>query len=148
MATLLDTSAFVAFLRRRAPVGTEAVREAALAAIRGRSAVVAAVTVTELLVGARDQQAARTLKELLDRHPVVAGDRDIAELAGELGRAARSAGQTLPLADLMIAATAIYLDIPLLTCDSDFARGRALAARGGDAGPWRGFELHAASSVG
>lgn len=148
MATLLDTSAFVAFLRRRPPVGTEAVREAALAAIRGRSAVVAAVTVTELLVGARDPQAARTLKELLDRHPVVAGDRDVAELAGELGRAARAAGQTLPLADLMIAATAIWLDIPLLTCDSDFARGRALAEREGDAEPWRDFELHPASSVG
>jgi hypothetical protein len=58
----------------------------------------------------------------------------------------------IPLADLLIAATAVHLDIPLLTCDHDFARGRRLAARdrrhrtkGGGGVLWQRLELHPAS---
>ena len=49
-----------------------------------------------------------------------------------------------PLLDLLIGATAVWLDVPLLTCDSEFRRG----IEAGDAsrlGAWSKLRLHAAS---
>lgn len=148
MATLLDTSALVVLLRRRPAERLAGVAEAAAQEIRAQQAVVSAVTVTELLVGARDRRAEARLHDLLERIPAVAVDRDVASLAGRLGRATRTAGAILPVADLLIAATALRLDLPVLTCDSDFARGRTLAEHAGARHPWHGFTLHWASVVG
>ena len=118
---------------------------AAAAELRARSAVLSAVTVAELVVGARDDQAQARLRDLLDLVPVVAVDREIADRAGRMGRRARAAGATLPLADLLIAATARWLDVPLLTCDSDFRRGRDLALAAAPSDSWHGFRMHPAS---
>ena len=85
--------------------------------------------------------------DLLQALPAVAADRDIAEAAGRMGRDARRDGVAIPLPDLLIAATAVYLEMPLLACDSDFGRGAELA-EGCEAGdPWSGFSLHPASVV-
>ena len=62
-------------------------------------------------------------------------------------RTGRGAGpRTIPLPDLLIAATAVWLDVPLLTCDSDFARGRALASEA-EPGLWSSLRRHPASVV-
>jgi predicted nucleic acid-binding protein len=147
VASLVDTSALIVLLRRSPPEGTHGVAVALAAELRARSAVLSSVTVAELVVGARDADAEARVLDLLERLPVVAADRAIAERAGRMGRRARARGATLPLPDLLIAATAQWLGVPLLTCDSDFGRGRDLAfgARPGD--PWHGFELHPASVV-
>jgi predicted nucleic acid-binding protein len=116
--------------------------------IRAGRAVLSAVTVTELLVGARDEEAERRVGELVGRLPVVAFDRDLAALAGRMGRDVRRAGHVLPLPDLAIAATAVWLGVPLLTADSDFARGSDLAAGARPADAWHGFELDPGSVVG
>jgi predicted nucleic acid-binding protein len=70
--------------------------------------------------------------------------RDIAVRAGRMGAVARARGALVPVPDLLIAATAITLDIPLLTCDSDFGRGSGLGGRAGD---WARLRLHPASDV-
>lgn len=146
MATLLDTSALVVLLRRSPPADRVGTAEAAAEALRSSRALISSVTVAELVVGARDHRAGRLLLDLLADVPAVAPDREVARLAGRMGRDARAAGSTIPLPDLLIAATAAFLRVPLLTCDSDFARGNALA-RGGNPRAWRGFRLHEASVV-
>jgi len=114
--------------------------------------LVSSVTATELLVGARGDAGLNALGTLLEALPVVAVDREVATLAGFMGAYARRNGATIPLADLLIAATAVHIDIPLLTCDQDFARGRRLApggrrgrTRGSGAELWQRFALHSAS---
>ena len=147
MASLVDTSALVVLLRRSPPQGTEGVAVALQAELRARSAIVSAVTLAELVVGARDATAEARVLDLLHRLPVVAADREVAERAGRMGRRARARGATLPLPDLLIAATAQWIGVPLLTCDSDFGRGRDLASTATPDDPWHGFELHPASVV-
>jgi len=147
VASLVDTSAFVVLLRSSPPQGTEGVAVALEAELRGRSAIVSAVTLAELVLGARNAAAEARVLDLLNRLPVVAADREVAERAGRMGRRARAVGATLPLPDLLIAATAQWIGVPLLTCDSDFGRGRDLAAAAAPHDPWRGFELHPASVV-
>jgi len=145
---LLDTSALIVFLRRSPPPAFAAVAEATADGIRGHRAVVPAVAVTELLTGARDHRAEYRVLALLERLPVVAAGREVASLAGRMGREARASGGPLPSPDLLIAATARWLELPLLTCDSDFSRCRALAAAAQADSPWHGFTLHAASVAG
>jgi len=145
VATLLDTSALVVLLRRHTPAGTENIREATSSVMRNQAAVLSAITVTELMTGARDEAGAARLRKLLDHLPVVRADQEVADRAGRMGREARAAGRTLPIADLLIAATALYLDVALLTCDSDFKRGLTLAEEGGPKSAWSGFRLHPAS---
>lgn len=160
MATLLDTSALVVLIRKRRAARHDPVARAARDEISGRRALIASVTVTELLVGARDPSGARRLQELLERIPTVGADREVAERAATLGAEARRRGSPIPLADLLVAATALWLDVPLLTCDSDFERGRRLGsveagggkeggvgAAGAGAG-WHALRLHPASVPG
>ncbi|HUG40209.1 MAG TPA: PIN domain-containing protein [Longimicrobiales bacterium] len=146
MATVLDTSALVVFMRRTRRPAVQQVAVAVRETLEAGRALLSAVTAAELLVGARDPGASERLARLIEGLPVVAVDREVGVLAGKLGAVARAAGETIPLSDLLIAATAVWLDVPLLTCDSDFGRGRALAA-GGEPGLWSSLRLHPASVI-
>ncbi len=148
MAVLIDTSALVVLLRRSPPAEHVGVGVAAAAEIRSRRAVISTVTATELLVGARDRASERRLGELFEAIPAVVADRGVAEIAGRMGRDARRGGLAIPLPDLLIAASATYLGLPLLACDSDFGRGAQLAERCRPDDAWSGFRLHPASVVG
>ncbi len=144
MATVLDTSALVVLMRRSRPPGLEPVADAARGELEADRALLSAVTAAELLVGSRGRAATGQLTELLDRLPVVDAGREIARVAGQMGAAARQAGATIPLPNLLIGATAVWLEVPLLTCDSDFRRG--IEADGGPGlGAWSKLRLHAAS---
>lgn len=144
MATLLDTSALVVLMRRARPTELETVARAARDELEAGRGLLSAVTAAELLVGARGQAEADRLMELVERLPVVDAGREIARMAGQMGGSARRAGATLPLPDLLIAATAVWLDVPLLTCDSDFRRGKGAGSSSG-AGPWGELRIHPAS---
>jgi predicted nucleic acid-binding protein len=102
------------------------------------------MTAAELLVGSRGMAGRRRIEDLLDRLPVVDAGREVALVGGRMGAAARQAGATIPLPDLLIAATAVWLDVPLLTCDSDFRRGME-AGGGTEEGDWSRLRLHPAS---
>lgn len=144
MATILDTSALIVLLRRARPAGAEGVAGATRNELDGGRALVSVVTAAELFVGARDSAARKRLGRLVEHLPVVDAGRDIGMLAGRMGAVARSAGSIVPLPDLLIAATAVWLDVPLLTCDSDFVRGTKANAGAAD-DPWASLRLHPAS---
>jgi predicted nucleic acid-binding protein len=144
MATVLDTSALVVLMRRSRPSELEAVAEAARGEMEAGRALLSAVTAAELLVGSRGEAAMGLLMELLDRLPVVDAGREVARIAGRMGATARQTGTTVPLPDLLIAATGVWLDVPLLTCDSDFRR--AIEASGDSSlEMWSKLRLHSAS---
>jgi len=147
VTVLLDTSALISWVRRRPPPGLEHMRSVVDAELRSGRGIVSTVTVTELMAGARGTEGAALLMSVLDRVPAIAVEREVAEIAGGMGRVAREKGGTLPVADLLIAGTARWLDVPLLTADSDFLRGLEYAQESDPSGPWHGFGLHAASVV-
>ncbi len=144
MATILDTSALVVLMRRNRPPELEPVVDAARGEMEAGRALLSVVTAAELLMGSRGEVATGFLLKFLDQLPVVDAGREVARIAGRMGAAARKADATIPLPDLLIGATAVWLDVPLLTCDSDFRRG---IEAGGDSdfGGWSKLRLHAGS---
>lgn len=136
--TVVDTSVLVALIRKR-PGGHERAVRAAREEIAEGRALISVVTVTELLVGARDPAGTRRLRTLLRPIPVAPLDEETGAVAGRMGAYARRRGATIPLADLLIAATALRLDASLRTIDSDFERGRNVARE--DADPDEDAEL-------
>jgi predicted nucleic acid-binding protein len=111
MAVLVDTSVIVDFLRGHH--GAEQVlEEARLTAPLHASEM----TRLEVLAGMRENEESgtRLFLSLFQWHPV---DTMIAELAGELGRRWLPSHRSIDSADLAIAATAMALGCPLLTCN-------------------------------
>lgn len=156
MATLLDTSALVVLTRRHPRPGTEGVVRAAERELKGGQCFISAVTVTEMLVGVRTGVQALRLERLLEPIGRVSVLLEIAAAAGQMGAWVRHLARPVPATDLLIAATAVWLDVPLLTCDADFARppaqalknlipGNGAAAEG--ARLWQELQLHPASVV-
>jgi len=152
VAVLLDTTAAVLLLRRKPPQEARPLLDAALGAIAGGTALLPAVAAAELLLGERRPEGAGRLRTALSHLPVVVLPAEAAAEAGSMGGFLASVGASVPLPDLLIAATALWLGVPLLTWDSDFPRSVAVA-RGSDsrhpgAEPWRALRLHPASIPG
>lgn len=133
-------------MRRSRPEGLAAVADAARAELEAGRGLVSVVTSVELRVGARNPEAVDRLDRFLERLPVVDAGREVGALAGRMGATARSAGRTVPLPDLLIAATAVWLDVPLLTADSDFFRGAELED-GEEVEGWVSLRLHPSSQA-
>ena len=117
--TLVDTSAWVEFLR--------ATRSATHGAVRGlldgeQPVHTTDVVVMELLAGARDNDHRDRLRRLLARceHVPVEGLDDF-EAAADLCRACRRAGETVrALNDCLIAVVAMRASLTVLHADQDF----------------------------
>lgn len=109
MITLIDTSVLIDHTRGRAEA-RDALRRAAMRGELHSSEIVRA----ELLVLMRDaeREAVAPLLESIIWHPV---DRQVAELAGELGRRWLPAFTGIDAADFVIAATAHLIGAELLT---------------------------------
>ena len=92
--------------------------------IRGQRAFISFQTLEEIWHGAyRDSWGNRRkdeLTEYLERYEVIWPDPDLVEACARLRSERRSAGRELGLADAWIAATALMLNCPLATADSDF----------------------------
>ena len=107
--SLVDTSVLVDVLR-----GDDAARRA-LRDARARGPLHSSTVVrAEVLTGMRpaEERATRRLLDSLVWHPV---DGTVAEEAGRLGRRWRPSYSGIDIADLLIAATATTLDLPVLT---------------------------------
>jgi tRNA(fMet)-specific endonuclease VapC len=98
--------------------------------------VVAAITAAELLHGVRRLKGAQQaraemfVEALLDRLPIVPFDLDTARVHASLSADLRSRGQAVGAHDLLIAATAVYLDYDIATRDvRSFPRIRGLRVR-------------------
>jgi|LGOV01.1.fsa_nt_gb predicted nucleic acid-binding protein len=109
MKTVIDTSAIIAFLRKVKP-GDQVAR-----LLESNQAVIPAVCVFELLAGVKSPVHIHQRQQLLSLAEIIPMDRKIAETAAELFTKLRSTGKTIDNEDLMVAATALFLDIPVLT---------------------------------
>ena len=113
---LIDTSAWIEFLRDRPGSIADAV-EASLAA----DAATCDAIVMEVLAGARDEHNLAALRGLLARTVVLPIGPPDYERAAQLSRTCRRRGETVrKLIDCLIAAVAIAADVPLLHSDRDF----------------------------
>ena len=89
--------------------------------------VISSITASELIAGvalaAPDRQAKRAafVEQVLAELPIIDFDLTVARIHGKLCAAMRRAGTPRGAYDLMIAATAIAEDRPLLTRDTGFA---------------------------
>ena len=114
-AYLLDTGLLIRHLRGRMP----AVRLLRGLGRQDRLAI-SAVTRAEIRAGMR-QPEGRATQRLLARLDTVPVSADIADLAGDLVRRARSRGRTLHVLDALIGATAVQLGVTLITLNlADF----------------------------
>ena len=109
MAALVDTSVLIDYLRGHQGAGDLLEAERAAGALHASE-----MTRLELLVGMRpaEEEQTRLLLSTLRWQPV---DGQVAERAGELGRVWLPSYRGMDGSDLAIAATAILLDVRLLT---------------------------------
>ena len=113
---LVDTSAWVEFLRDTGSVACNLVEELLAADI----AVCEPVRM-EVLAGARDESHLLDLRRLLARAAVIPTQATDYEDAAALYRRCRREGETVrKLIDCLIAATAIRAGVPILHNDADF----------------------------
>jgi predicted nucleic acid-binding protein len=83
---------------------------------------ISVITLLEVLRGV-DEEKRREVKELLEKsHEVKGVDNDVVLLACSLYEKVKKAGEPVPDADLIIAATAIAHSLPLETGDAHFNR--------------------------
>ena len=128
--TLVDTSAWIEFLRATGSPTHRAVRQLL---DTEEEAHTTDVVVMEVLAGARDLDHRDRLRRLLARceHVRIAGLDDF-EAAADLYRACRAAGETVrALTDCLIAVVALRESLPVLHADRDYdvlARHSALGA--------------------
>lgn len=149
MAVLFDTTVGVLLLRRHRAPETAPLLRAARAEIEQGSALLPAMAVSELVLGERTPAGSERLSAALARIPTALFPSEAALVAGAMGSFLSDEGAPVPLPDLLIAATAVWLDIPLLTWDGDYARSRERALAGSSAHRgaelWRSLALHPAS---
>lgn len=109
MSVLVDTTILIDYLRGHQGAGDLLEEERAAGALHASE-----ITRLEVLAGMRttEENETRLLLSTLRWHPV---DAEVAEKAGELGRAWLPSRRGIDGADLATAATAILLDARLLT---------------------------------
>ena len=114
--TLIDTSAWIEFLRR---TGDRDAKARVAAYLELGTAAHCGPIAFELLAGARapeldDLETALDLSVLLD-FPLACWKR-----AAAMERELRSRGVTVPRDDIFVAAAALHGDVPLYSCDPHF----------------------------
>ena len=113
---LIDTSAWIDFLRDKPGELTDVVDEA----LDSDAAICDAISM-EVLAGARDERHLVLLRGMLARAAVIPTEPEDYDHAAFLYRACRRRGDTVrKLADCLIAALAIKADLPILHNDRDF----------------------------
>lgn len=114
---LIDTSAWIHFLR---PNGAREVRERVEAALQAGTARSCAFVRLELWNGAGGAREKRVLRDLGRDVPDLVIDSEVWQAAYDLARRCRNAGVSVPATDLLIAACARHHDAPIEHDDADF----------------------------
>jgi predicted nucleic acid-binding protein len=128
MGAVVDTSVFVAHERRGLP--GSALRAALQQIVPQDRLVFSSISLAELVHGIYraatvEQHAKRRafVKEVSEAFPIIPFTTQTAWMAGRIRGEQAKLGNTLPLADSFIAATALRLDYAVLTSNlSDFVR--------------------------
>ncbi|HEV3031149.1 MAG TPA: PIN domain-containing protein [Polyangia bacterium] len=111
---LIDSSAWVDFFRNRNPLANIVDQ-----AIEDDEATLCGPVITELRRGLSSTGRAKVLRFLQGCH-AVEQPAQLWEEAGDLGYLLGRRGVAVKTLDLLIAATALAYDLPILTRDSDF----------------------------
>jgi predicted nucleic acid-binding protein len=119
-ALLIDTSAWIEFLRPRAVVSPE-MREAVQVALEGGRARICGVVIAELLQGAKGSKEIEQLSRLFDTVPLLEMKEADWHTAGLKIQQLKSKGLSAPITDAVISAIAQRHRIPVLTLDQHFA---------------------------
>lgn len=114
---LVDTSSWIHLLR---PRGDAAVRARVVAALQAGNACWCAQVRLELWNGAGGAQEKKVLRDFERLLPELAISAEVWTLSFDLARKARSAGVSVPAADILVAACARHHGAELEHCDSDF----------------------------
>jgi len=123
--TLIDTSAWIEFLRREGHVGTKN-RVATL--ISNDEAAYPCPVLMELLAGAKDGREETLVRQALGLCERLFFSPASWEEAAQLERALRGRGVTVPRDDILVAAAALGAQMPLLCRDGHFDLIRRKAA--------------------
>jgi tRNA(fMet)-specific endonuclease VapC len=107
---IADTDVLIDFLAGREPAASRVALE-----LDARTFGTTAVTRFELLAGARDRTAESLLRRLLDSLTTLPLDRESADHAAGVRRALEHRGQTIGMADSLIAGIVLAHDGILLT---------------------------------
>ena len=118
MVTLIDTSLWVDFSRRKSP---ERLKRFVAPYLFDASAHLAEPVMFELLRDATDQEMT-ILTQHFATFPRLNTPDDLWQRAAALGRRCRKAGHTAGSMDLLIATVALVHEAVLVTLDEDFAK--------------------------
>ena len=117
--TVVADTNLVSYIARRSPIA-----DYYLPHLAGRQVVISFQTVQELWFGAYNNRwgMRRTdeLAELIQQYEVVWPDPDILQISAHIRSVLQAAGRRLEVADSWIAATALFLECPLVSHDGDF----------------------------
>ncbi len=146
VAALFDTTVCVLLFRRKPPEHVSDLIRAAQSEIEAGTALLPTVAVSELVIGERHRERAEQLLSALEQLPRVIFSLEAAGFAGSMGAFLTMRGATIPFPDLLVAATAVWLDVPLLAWDGDYPRSKkvAVGSRSDHEGAklWRRLRLH------
>ncbi len=115
--TLIDTSAWIEFLRRK---GDPTVKQRVAAYLAEEQAAYCGPVEFELLSGARDAERA-DVEAALTFSTCLEFSRPCWRRAAELEQRLRLRGITIPRDDVFVAATAVHYRVALYACDAHFA---------------------------
>ena len=115
---LADTDVLIDYL-----AGVEPIREQIARAVSADRLWTTTITCFELLSGAAEGRRGEPVRRFVESLPVLALDRECAQRAADVRRHLDRAGQSIGMADSLIAGIALNHDLPLLTRNrSHFAR--------------------------
>lgn len=114
--TLVDTSAWIDYFRRKDALGARAIE----ALLEEGRAYTAGLIVAELLQGAVSEEELRAIEELVQVVRIVEDRFDLWTQAGKLSRLLRQKGVTIHIVDCYIATLAIAHRLHVLSLDRHF----------------------------
>jgi len=115
---LIDSSIIIDFLRKRDKQKTLLwkLKE------KNRRGFISAITVFELYAGAITKKHYEDLDRLLKWYEIVSFSEEIAKVSGEIYKKLKLQNKLIEFRDIFIGATALILEIPIITLNEDHFR--------------------------
>ncbi len=119
---IVDTCVWIEFFREPESEITLRLKDL----LRERKVIMIGMVMAEILQGVKAPKEAGLVKQNLEKLPYLEVTRDTWKSAGEISASLRSAGVTIPLSDLIIAAMALSGEHEVFTIDPHFNKVEGL----------------------
>lgn len=126
---LVDTNVWIHIFRQSAQQETKTIQEFFRLLSPEAKIVTTGIVLTEIICGLRNTKKDKAIREIIERYDFLPSTKDIYILAGDLGREMERKGLKIPVADYVIAATAITYGATLISGDPHFKRFAELNLR-------------------